>query len=226
MNPTVNPTLTREFLLDALTPAPLDPRCRALYDLCFFSRQHLSDEIVVDKLRMLARLHAESSAALSFSPEYSAHCLIKSPVDRWFGAISTSERLDASLLLESHKRVMDVFADLPEDEARALASRYLHFHFPELFHIHDGRVDAAARDLLAGAQGYLAMGEHDPVYGGFHARCRKLAESLRPLLGRRPNPRELDRILRAWAALGDADVVMRHNHVTPTRPRSAEPLPS
>lgn len=200
----MNPTLTREFLTDALSRSIQDTRSRALYDLCFFHRHHLQDELVADKLRLIGRLYAEYGAGLGFSPELSAHCLAKSPVDRWFSALSTAEQLDGWLLLELHKRVMDVFADLPETEARSLASKYLHFHFPELFSIYDSQVDSAVKALSEGDCGFLAMSDHDPVYGRFHAGCRKLAERLAPLIGRRLSPRELDRVLRAWLDVEDA----------------------
>lgn len=198
----MKPTLSREFIADVLSRSVLDPRSRALYDLCFFQRHHLRDELVVDKLRLIGRLYA--GAAPGFSPELGAHWLSKSPVDHWFAALSTAEQLDGWLLLEVHKRVMDVFFDLPEAEARSLASKYLHFHFPELFCIHDSRVEAAVQALGEGDCGFLAIGEHDPVYGRFHAGCRKLADRLAPMIGRRPSPRELDRVLRAWLDLEEA----------------------
>lgn len=197
-DPSMKPTLTREFIADALSQSILDPRTRALYDLCFFHRHHLRDELVADKLRLIGRLYAEYGAGLGFSPELGAHCLSKSPVDHWFSSLSTSEQLDGWLSLDLHKRVMGVFVDLPEAEARSLASKYLHFHFPELFCIYDGHVDGAVRALTEGDCGFLAMSDHDPVYGRFHAGCRKLAERLAPQIGRRLSPRELDRVLRAW----------------------------
>lgn len=194
----MTPTLSREFIADTLSQSVLDPRCRALYDLCFLHRHHLKDEIVADKLRLIARHYAEYGASLGFSPELGAHCLAQSPVDHWFGTLATAEDLDAWLLLELHKRMMGVFAELPEGEARSLASKYLHFHFPELFCVYDTRVEAAAQALAGGDCGFLAMSDYDPVYGRFHACCRKLAERLGAQIGRRLSPRELDRVLRAW----------------------------
>jgi hypothetical protein len=213
--------LSREFITDALSQSILDPRSRALYELCFLHRHHLHDEIIADKLRLIARLYAEYGAGPGFSPELGAHRLSKSPVDRWFSSLGTAEELDAWLLLELHKRVMDVFVGIPgaEAEARSLASKYLHFHFPELFCIYDSQVEKAARELSEGECGFLAMSDYDPVYGRFHACCRKLAERLAPELGRRLSPREMDRVLRAWR-----DVELARSHVEGTR-YGAEPLP-
>jgi hypothetical protein len=192
--------LTREFVADTLAQSILDPRTRALYELCFLHRHHFQDDIVADKLRMIVRLCAEHGMDVGrFSPEFAAHRLGQSGIDCWFAGLATAEQLDSALVFEMHKRVMDVFDDLPADQARSLAARYLHFHFPELFYLYDSRVDAAAMDLGQGECGYLARAEHDPLYGRFFACCRKLTERLAPLAGRRLNPRELDRVLRAWA---------------------------
>jgi hypothetical protein len=193
-------TLSREFITDALAESVIDPKLRALYELCFMHRHHLRDEIVVDKLHLIGRLYGNAAAwpDNGFSAEAAAHSLSRSPVDRWFGALSTAERLDPSLLLELHKRLMDVFDDLNEDEARALASRYLHFHFPELFPIYDSHIASALALLIPGDCGFLALADFDAAYGRFHACCRKLTERIAPLVGRRLSPRELDRVLRAW----------------------------
>lgn len=200
-------TPTREFIADALSGAILDPRLRALYELCFLHRHHLRDDIVADKLRLIGRLYADHGAGLGFSPEYGAHRLATSAVDSWFGALATAEDMQAALPLELHKRMMDLFASLPAESARSLASKYLHFHFPELFPVYDAMVDRAATALVEDAGGYLALAECDPVYGEFHARCRKLSERLGREIGRRLSPRELDRVLRAWAAVMPPAVV-------------------
>lgn len=193
-------TLTREFITDALSLSILDPKVRALYDLCFMYRHHLRDEIVADKLRLIRRLYSDSPVwpGKAFSAEAAAHNLTQSSVDHWFGALSTAEELDSGLLLELHKRLMGVFDDLTEEEARSLASKYLHFHFPELFYVYDTRIATALSLLIEGDCGFLALAEFDPAYGRFHACSRRLTERLLPQVGRRLSPRELDRVLRAW----------------------------
>lgn len=198
-------TLTREFITDALSLSVLDPKVRALYDLCFMYRHHMRDEIVTDKLRLITRLHSTylyndvpARPGKPFSAEAAAHSLSQSPVDHWFGALSTAEQLDSGLLLELHKRLMGVFDDINEEAARSLASKYLHFHFPELFYVYDSRIASALSLLMEGECGFLALADFDPAYGRFHACCRKLIERITPLVGRALSPRELDRVLRAW----------------------------
>lgn len=198
--------LTREFITDVLAQSILDPRTRALYELCFLHRHHFQDEIVTDKLRMIIRLCAEHGLNVpDFSPEFAAHRLGRSGVDRWFAGLTTAEHLDSTLVFELHKRVMEVFSDLPETQARSLASKYLHYHFPELFFLFDSRVEAAARALTDGDCGYFARAEHDPAYGRYFACCRKLTDRIAPMVGRHLSPRELDRVLRAWDEEQDAN---------------------
>lgn len=200
----MKPEISREFIADTLAQSMPDPRTRALYELCFLHRHHFQDDIVADKLRMIVRLCAETGLNVNgFSPEFAAHRLGRSGVDRWFAGLATAEQLDPALVFEMHKRVMEVFSDLPVEQARSLASKYLHYHFPELFFLHDARVEAAAIDLGEGECGYLSRAEHDPDYGRFFACCRKLTDRLSSLAGRRLNPRELDRVLRAWADYRD-----------------------
>ena len=195
----MNSILTREFITDTLAQSVQDVRTRALYELCFLHRHHFRSEIVADKLRMIQRLCADHGLAVSeVSPEFAALRLGQSGVDRWFAGLTTAEQIDPALMFEIHKRVMDVFDDLPPDQARSIASKYLHFHFPELFYLYDSRVERAAILLGRGECGYLAGGDHDPLYARFFACCRKLVDTFAPLAGRRPNPRELDRLLRAW----------------------------
>lgn len=199
-------TLTREFITDALSQSVLDPKVRVLYDLCFMCRHHLRDEIVADKLRLIRRLYNDVPVwpGKPFSAEAAAHNLTQSSVDHWFGALSTAEDLDSGLLLELHKRLMGVFDDITEEEARSLASKYLHFHFPELFYVYDTRIATALSLLMEGDCGFLALAEFDPAYGRFHACCRKLSERILPQVGRRLSPRELDRVLRAWLDMDGA----------------------
>lgn len=207
----MNPMLTREFVTDALAQSALDGGTRALYELCFLHRQHFRTEIVAEKLRMILGLCADHGLDGSgLSPELSAHRLGRSDVDRWFAGLATAERIDPALVFETHKRVMDVFDDLPPRQAASLASKYLHFHFPDLFYLYDSRVEAAALDLGRGEWGYLAWSEHDPDYARFFACCRKLAEALEPLAGHRPNPGELDRILWAWGVRAAQAMPPRH----------------
>lgn len=208
--------LTREFITDTLAQSVQDVRTRALYELCFLHRHHIRNEIVADKLRMILRLCADHGLKVGdLSPEFAAYRLGQSGVDRWFAGLTTAEQIDPALVFEMHKRVMDLFDELPSQQARSLASKYLHFHFPELFYLYDSRVEAAAVALGQGECGYLAGGDHDPDYARFFACCRKLAEAFAPLAGRRPNPRELDRLLRAWTDHQEASMMPSRYEMKP-----------
>lgn len=49
---------------------------------------------------------------------------------------------NAKEILETHKLLMDTFYELTGLEKRSLASKYLHFHCPEMFFIYDSRARA------------------------------------------------------------------------------------
>lgn len=199
----MNPEPIREFIADTLAQPVLDPRPRALYELCHMHRHHGQGDIVADKLRMIVRLLADAGLPLGgFSPEYVAHRLVRSGVDGWFSAIATAERIEPPLLFEVHGRAMGVFSELPPEQARAIASTYLHFHFPELFFLYDPKLTAAAY-ALGGTCGDPSDCRHDPEYGRFFACCEELTHRLIGPAGRRLTPRELDRVLRAWADRSD-----------------------
>ena len=195
----MNAKLSREFITNTLADSVLDNRTQNLYELCFMERLHFRDEVVADKLRMILKLCAERGLEVhDISPELAAYRLGKSSVDRWFAGLATAEQIDPALLFEIHKRVMDVFDDISESQARSLAAKYLHFHFPELFYLYDSQVEEAAMQLGQGECGFLAGEVHDLHYARFFACCRLLTDRLVSMAGRRLNPRELDRVLRAW----------------------------
>lgn len=188
----------REFVTDVLASAFLDPQRRALYDLCFQHGDHLREAVTAEKLRRIVRLYAEYDGC-SLSPEAVAQRLGRSGVDSWFGLLASAEALDPAQLLETHHRMMAVFADLSDVEARSLASKYLHFHFPELFYIYDTVVASVAARLVGDECASEGSPAPDPVYARHMACCRRLTQQLAPQLGRRLSPRELDPVLRAWS---------------------------
>lgn len=193
----MNSPLTREFITEALAESVADPRARALYELCFLRRDHLNARIVSDKLNLIVRLPASNGARSAFSTEAIAHRLEKSGVDHWFNGLRTAEDISLASLQELHARIMQVFGELPEPEARTLASRYLHFHFPELFCIYDASLDQRMQELLPQALIAEQAGA-DTVYAAYFQRCRLLCERLSPMLGRRLALNELECVLRAW----------------------------
>lgn len=195
----MQPELTREFVTEALSLSAPDARYRALYDLCYVRRDHLRHEVVVDKLRLMMRLYAEQDLVPGgFSLEATTLSLQNSCVDCWFSAMASAETLESALALRLHKRVMELFPGLSLQESAVLASRYLHYHFPELFYIYDSRVEVVALVLTRGEGGWPAAADYDPGYSRFLSSCQRLVERIGPLVDRSLSPRELDLVLRAW----------------------------
>ena len=90
---------------------------------------------------------------------------------------------------------MDLFAELTQREKRSLASKYLHFHLPELFIIYDSRV-AEVITLFAGRtpRGLEIPQDADETYAKF---CYKALLIYNELNGKYTDtkPRVIENIL-------------------------------
>lgn len=94
-----------------------------------------------------------------------------------------------------HKYLMDIFKNLTTKEKRSLASKYLHFHLPELFFIYDSQV-ASVITLFAGkkVRDLDIPKDVDKTYAEF---CYKALSVYNELNGNYsdPKPRVVDNVL-------------------------------
>ncbi len=100
-------------------------------------------------------------------------------------------------MLSVHKFLMDAFREITGMEKRSLASKYLHFHCPELFFIYDSRAREAIHKLVKRADKSILENaeEYDTEYGDFVCRMWELRKYLHETLGVQENPRKLDGFL-------------------------------
>lgn len=96
-------------------------------------------------------------------------------------------------MLDVHLCLVDSLEHLTAKRKRSLASKYLHFHLPDLFFIYDARA-AASMDSLEKVR-VDAGGDGDPQYASFVARAMRLRERVKDQHGVELSPRELDRLL-------------------------------
>ena len=124
-----------------------------------------------------------------------------SPIDSWIGLFKTGLTLNKEIVeraVEIHSKLTDLFQKISGLEKRSLASKYLHFHHREIFFIYDSRAVKALREITPTKQGEwpdLTPIEHDGEYLKFCRRCLWLCDDLESKLGRKPSPREIDKIL-------------------------------
>jgi hypothetical protein len=103
-------------------------------------------------------------------------------------------------MVEVHKLTTNLFNKISELNKRSLASKYLHFHVPELFYIFDSRAEMAIRDcqeFIGKFNGPKAPG--DRVYSTFAAKCALLKSRCSTEFGLSLSPRELDNLLLSIA---------------------------
>ena len=95
----------------------------------------------------------------------------------------------AGPILDAHAHLVELFRRLTSKNKRWLASRYLHFHRPDLFFIYDSRAVAGIRALAELPDATLEVSSGDRQYARFVGAAIGLHESVRSHLGRRINPR-------------------------------------
>ena len=102
------------------------------------------------------------------------------------------------LVLNTHKLLTDTFYEITELEKRSLASKYLHFHCPQMFFIYDSRANMGVRKWVKLDK--QRVYKHYPCgcdveYADFCVRMIELQEYCEHIFGQKPSPRELDNFL-------------------------------
>lgn len=150
-----------------------------LYDMVTNHPCHTDEDEVVSKMWIIGRTYAaaierrpnKAETPGDFYYDYVAPKLIESDIDQRINSLRqyqtiTSDNLPS--ILSVHKYLMDLFTDLTRKEKRSLASKYLHFHLPELFFIYDSRV-ASVITKFAGKRprGFVLPENADKTYADF-----------------------------------------------------------
>lgn len=194
--------LNPEFIRRAISETEWNFGNQILYDLCRTNPDHRLDDVIIGKIWLIGRSYAaaierrrNSKSALgdSFYETEVALTIRRSKIDKWFRAIRTADQNDLMLHLETHARVMGLFTKISGLEKRSLASKYLHFHFPERFYIYDSRAYRAISELTKPVGKRLpALRKHDGVYARFVLRCEDLHQRIASMIDRPVSPREFD----------------------------------
>ena len=181
---------------------------QVLYDMCKANPEHKSNQIIIGKIWLIGRTYAAaverrrnkgSETGDAFYEEVVAPKIRHSDIDIWFAAIRASNEEDVALHLQTHSRVTNLLTEISGLEKRSLASKYLHFPFPQLSYIYDSWaqnvVSALTRPL---GRRLPALQEHDHSYAQFFFRCRDLHQRFASLAGQSLSLREFDKVLLAF----------------------------
>ena len=200
---------TAEFIQEATSQASWDFGNQVLYNMCTANPYHNQIDVIIGKIWLIGRTYAAAIERRRTSGEASGDAFYEtvvaprireSEIDVWFDAIRNGNPDDLGLHLEVHARVMKLFTEISGLEKRSLASKYLHFHFPQRFYIYDSRAYKVICELTEPVGKRIpSLGDHDDVYARFFIRCRNLGQQLDAQLGRSLSIREFDKVLLGYS---------------------------
>ncbi|QLH71293.1 hypothetical protein [Rhodopseudomonas palustris] len=206
--------ITRNAILEAKAGTPWDTCNKILYELCERYPAHTDRGAVVAKILIIGRAYAaaierrKNKTAADQNDDFYltsvAPAVMNSEIDQWLreARAATPGTQDGSrTLLMIHGKVTELFSRISDLEKRSLASKYLHFHVPQLFYIYDTRAVKAMRHFA-----YLVPrasrtdGTSDHEYRKFVEKCAHLVAHIRREFGLKLSPRQLDNLLLASLA--------------------------
>ena len=182
---------------------------QVLYDLCAQYPGHQRDDAVIAKVWLIGRSH---SAAIerrkneeqlpndSFYEDRVAPALRKSELDCYLDRLQQYQQIDQRSLheiLDTHGYLTKLFYALTQRNNRSLASKYLHFHLPNLFFIYDTLAYTALSNLLPGKRisNHCLSEHHDYDYRRFCLLALNLRETVHQAYGVFLTPQEMDNLL-------------------------------
>ena len=179
---------------------------QVLYDLCRAFPLHNSDDAIIAKVLLIGRVYAAAierrkvigtNRGDDFYTKTVAPKIRASGIDKWLGALPPPPLAvegATAKVLKVHAKVTALFSKISRLDKRSLASKYLHFHRPDLFFIYDSRALDAARAVAPALRRRTANG-HDPVYSSFFRRCLHLKQTIANQFHTDLTPRQLDDLL-------------------------------
>jgi hypothetical protein len=204
------PKLTQQFVRAALESESVwDLGNEVLYKLCADNPDHAANNAIIAKVWLIGRSYAAAIERRRVKGEFSgddfymkfvAPHIRSSDIDAWFQELRQDEMGKAATALKVHRQFMDLLNEITQLDKRSFASKYLHFHFPSRFFIYDTRAAKSVGQLVEGRGPKRHFSEGtDTAYARFFSRCEELSRSIRDLIGRDLDPREVDKVLLAWS---------------------------
>ncbi|SRR6266478_1392073 len=180
---------------------------KILYDLCKRFPAHNDQEEILAKIWIIGRSYAAAIERRKKFNNYkgdSFHRSIVGPrmlaarIDDWLQPLHILKRPsleNADQIIAAHKKLTDLFFRMTGLEKRSLASKYLHFHFPNLFYLYDSRAVQELSKTCRRPKQSVHLKEHDVVYATYFLRCLEFLTKINDEHGITLNPRQLDNYL-------------------------------
>ena len=205
---TIHP-ICRSHVERAIGPTPWDLTNKILYGLCQDHPARTDRDAVLAKMLIIGRVYSASierrknkkaeETTDSFYFSNVAPAIVGSKLDDWIDeakAADPDSDKALTVMVEVHKLTTDLFSQISGLEKRSLASKYLHFHVPELFYVLDSRAERPIR----GFRGFIGKASPpttagDNTYSNFVAKCALLRSRCETEFGIKLSPRKLDNLL-------------------------------
>jgi hypothetical protein len=201
--------ITKALIDEALKNTAWDLGNKVLYDLCHEYPGHKNEDEIIAKVLLIGRTYAAAierrklandNRSDNFYEDIVAKQIKASPIDEWLSSIPdrmTDPCGDLGNAVRVHKLVTELFLKMTGLEKRSLASKYLHFHKPEIFFIYDSRAKNALAKVTPNIKyiPVIEVDKADPEYLALVRRCQWLREDIKKQFGKTLSPRELDKVL-------------------------------
>lgn len=201
--------LTSALVHRATASTPWDLGNKVLYDLCHENPTHVETSAVIAKVWLIGRSYAAAIERRrnknddndDFYVQTVAPSIVQSGIDTWIqaaGTFAAPSKDSLSTILATHSQVTTLFSEISGLEKRSLASKYLHFHKPNLFYIYDTRAVESLRKLsnVVGRATRITAGTRsDNEYRKFAQKCLVLQEHIKESFNVALTPREIDKLL-------------------------------
>ncbi len=179
-----------------------------IYKMCSKHFEHKNVDVVMAKVCIIGRTYSASIerrktkttkiTSDDFYEKVVAPAIIDSDIDKWLSRLKRYKEISEKSLtgiLEVHLKVMKLFRRISEMNNRSLASKYLHFHLPDLFYIYDSRAVKGLGLTLPGFRVKDKLDGYDEKYSMFCQKLFYLQEKIGERFSKKLTTRQLDRLL-------------------------------
>ena len=185
--------ITKALVTKAKNKQIWDLGNQTLYDLCEKHPAHTGDEVITAKIWLIGRAYAAAIERRKSKNGFKGDAyyikrvvpkIKKSDIDELLSSLDNIARVDLENIdkvLRVHYEVVRLFKNISGDKSRkrSLASKYLHFHKPQLFFIYDSK----AKKALGKLKGITKKSspsklKADDEYSKFCEKCMKVRDHI------------------------------------------------
>lgn len=200
--------ITKNDIDYALAPSPWGLGNEILYSLCKKYPRHVEENAIIAKMWLIGRAYAAAierrKEAQGTTDQFYQTTVVQtikgSKLDKWLKGLPKKLNKpwdELGLIITVHKQLIDIISPITKLNQRSLASKYLHFHRPDLFFIYDSRAKKAINKVTPclNKTPKITAKLQDSEYHAFCRRAQYLKDNIKKRFDKDLNPRQLDNIL-------------------------------